>query len=480
MRSNSFTYMRLMILILILIQYQNCGESPNVSFLNSDKASLTTGMAQGGADSFDGKPSLGDYIRTFPDFRCIDGNTVSAQALLNINNTQGTILRDNCASMNFPIAFSDPEIHFSFFNPDFLAYAGAIFEKVEEASAPKHITESLCQFQNSSFGMDVVVKNNLESTARVAKIYIGKKDGNTQYRTDDFAVSKNNVNQTTQIISSSYDFLLELADQSVNGKTFVGKLLTTVDGQNYSLTTECRRMSVDPVLELDTNGLVAYFKFDESSLTPGAQLADSSGQARTFTFNALATQVNLTTGKLGNGLPLQAAMGQDGYFAQPSSSFPSSNIFTISYWHKIPSILSYASVVVAGTNTIASRLNFSSGVDLGNYYGKYFDPSIGPNGLAGPLQTLSPVLDVWHHYVLVVDSTNVTSYLDGNLYTSDARSSSNTDILGSIHEIWFGESGVQTPSSNSNDNGFLDELSIWSRALSASEVKILYNKIVVR
>lgn len=477
MKSNFFKFTSL--LVLILIQYQNCGEASNVSFLNSAKTSLITGMVQGGADSFDGKPSLGDYIRTFPDFRCAQSGAVSAQALLNINTTQGTILRDNCASMNFPITFSDPEIQFSFFNPDYLAYGGAIFEKVE-TTAPQHITESLCQFQNDNLGIDVVVKSNLEGSARVAKIYLGKKDDNTKYRTDDFLVSKQNLSQATQIVSGSYDFWLELSDQSANGKTFAGNLRTTIDSQNYSFAMECRRMSVAPVLELDTSGLVAYFRFDESSLTPGAQIAEGSGLARTFTFNSLASRVDLTSGKLGNALPLGAPIGQDGFFIAHSVPLPSSNVVTLSYWHKFPAILSYASVVVCGWDSAGSRLEVTSGLDLGKYYGNYFDPSIGPNGLSGVMGATANALDVWHHYVLVVDGANVTSYVDGNLYASNVRASPNEDILGNIYKIGLGESGVKSASSNSNDNGFLDELSVWSRALNASEVKILYNKVTVR
>ena len=77
----------------------------------------------------------------------------------------------------------------------------------------------------------------------------------------------------------------------------------------------------------------------------------------------------------------------------------------------------------------------------------------------------------WHHVVLVCNGTTKTAYVDGS---PDALSPSAWSSSGTGGQFWIGGAG-NTGDGTANLNGNVDEVYVFDRVLSQSEVQTLYN-----
>ena len=141
------------------------------------------------------------------------------------------------------------------------------------------------------------------------------------------------------------------------------------------------------------------------------------------------------------------------------SNLPTSglaNSYTISWWAK------------AWTISGLMFWGFSNGNRL-NYYGGLYcntgDGSSNPYQNNGTTITI-PTTDVWHHYVMVGNGSTSLLYLDGNLYGTALTYKS---ITGSSIYLNGWDS-----SSSYNFNGYMSDFRIYATALSASDIKELY------
>ena len=99
----------------------------------------------------------------------------------------------------------------------------------------------------------------------------------------------------------------------------------------------------------------------------------------------------------------------------------------------------------------------------------------GRGGIAntGPDIAETLVVGTWYHVVITYDGTNVKLYLNNNLLGSVADSGNGNDLTMVSHlNVTGGYPGY--PSSYPWD-GMTDEVGIWSRALSTTEIADLYN-----
>lgn len=80
----------------------------------------------------------------------------------------------------------------------------------------------------------------------------------------------------------------------------------------------------------------------------------------------------------------------------------------------------------------------------------------------------TPVVDTWYHVVCVWDGTTGYAYLNGTLANSSATALAGVGTA----------TGTRIAAATNNDNeffGLIDEFGVWDRALTAGEVKRLYN-----
>lgn len=208
-----------------------------------------------------------------------------------------------------------------------------------------------------------------------------------------------------------------------------------------------------------TDGLIAYYKFDSDQTT------DSLGA-----FNLTKTgTVNAATGKINNGCDFSARSTAN-YLSYPdSASLDPSNI-TVQAWVNL-STIGFDQALVSKWWDGSQRswtLNFEPSA-----WGFYFDVArstsntdhIARNTITG-LTT-----GTWYHVVGTFDGTTVKLYTNAVLGATTATMAGG--LTGNGVQMAVGVDGRATP--NQALGGYIDEVAIWSRALSSTEVTELYN-----
>lgn len=203
------------------------------------------------------------------------------------------------------------------------------------------------------------------------------------------------------------------------------------------------------------SGLVGYWSFNGPDIS-GTTAYDRSGQGNNGTLTNGPTQA---IGKVGQALNFD---GVDDYVVVGSlSNPPSINAITMSSWI-------YWKSSTESYNTILENYGGSSGYGIllrsDQKIASYFNNSggyIDGGGSSVPFNT-------WTHIVSTYDGANVKIYINGVLDQTlgwVGSFSNNTNLR--IGHDQFGAGRYF--------NGAIDDVRIYNRALSASEVKLLYN-----
>ena len=214
-----------------------------------------------------------------------------------------------------------------------------------------------------------------------------------------------------------------------------------------------------------TTNLVGYWTFDTAQVS-GTTAIDSSGAGNGGTLQGTPLPP-ITPGKVGQAVIL-------------------TNI------SQSVSVADSATLNLRGPFTVASWVNFSALPGPGKYpnvvaklsspagyygYGMFWNGS-GVAGIIGPgsstWYTTSPYVPtagVWNHYVTVFDGTNLRLYVNGTQYSQVAATAPGSTAT---IPIKMGPH-YSNPSAYGVINGMLDDVRIYGRALSATEVTQLYS-----
>ena len=113
-----------------------------------------------------------------------------------------------------------------------------------------------------------------------------------------------------------------------------------------------------------------------------------------------------------------------------------------------------------------NRETYANGMQVAGYG---IDSADNPGSLWGHLPTQTEMSDgQWHHLVGVYDGTHLILYVDGEL---DATAIATGRIRRNDWRVFIGENSEQT---NREWDGLIDDVRIYSYALSPEEVKMLY------
>jgi hypothetical protein len=206
-----------------------------------------------------------------------------------------------------------------------------------------------------------------------------------------------------------------------------------------------------------TTGLVGYWPFNGPDISGNAAL-DRSGQGNHGTMVNSPLKI---IGKVGQGLQFLGP-GVDTYISVPhKSSINLTSSMTLAFWVKPASNITY-------DWTRLMEKSYPTGYYIGSGTGTN-DISYWLNGNE-VFDTADNVLSVgtWKHVAVTFDDTSneVVLYIDGNSHTVTSYTGT---ITGNTNALQFTESG------NRCFNGVMDEIRIYTRALSAEEIKRLYN-----
>jgi general secretion pathway protein G len=203
--------------------------------------------------------------------------------------------------------------------------------------------------------------------------------------------------------------------------------------------------------------LIAYWKMDE---TNGLAVYDSVGSANGTVTGTGA--VNNQIGKINTSYSFDIT--KSGYINVPHIDLDGTP-FSIAYWQNSTYSTQVGDPgVIASANSTTRNFNIINRV--GNHLASFrtWDESSGDNTLLSS----TPVEDSsWHHVVCVVTGTQKLIYVDGVL---DNQVSWAHYLKPDPNSLRIGNAIF-----NGIFNGSLDEIGIWTRALSPTEVSTLYN-----
>ncbi len=208
-----------------------------------------------------------------------------------------------------------------------------------------------------------------------------------------------------------------------------------------------------------TNNLIAYYSFD---IDASDDYDNKNG--------TVVGAIHMTIGqKLGNGC--YYFDGDDKIIISSYKGISGSQNRTISAWVKTTSFNSIQFIVTwgdwLGNNFYRDWFTCISdgnelGVRIDNGYMYWFAPTISDGQ--------------WHHIAIVLNGSilnNVTGYFDGE--EAFMKSGTPSDVVNTfmIDDVIIG--GVSSPVYSYYFNGDMDEVGIWNRALTSSEISYLYN-----
>lgn len=200
-----------------------------------------------------------------------------------------------------------------------------------------------------------------------------------------------------------------------------------------------------------TTNLVAYYGFNNSP-------SDLSGNNNNgvITGNVVSTQDR-------NGISNAAydftSSGAFITLASPSFAFSATGSFTYSLWMKTN--VATGNAMMMGTSAAGNFISLiSSGTNV----------SFGTNKQQSAwFWAATPnILNVWNHYVAVYDAPNMTLYKNGVQVATNVFT--HTNVTTATLPLYIGK-GIGTDYMN----GSLDDIGIWTRALSVAEIQQLYN-----
>jgi uncharacterized protein len=222
-------------------------------------------------------------------------------------------------------------------------------------------------------------------------------------------------------------------------------------GQRYTVYWQTSNVPAPPVF-------IAQYLFNETS---GSTAADATGNGRTAT---LAGGTSWVAGRTGGAVSLN---GTDGHVRLPSGILAGVNDFTLAGWVRIGAVATWSRIFDIGTGTNGYLfLTPRSSAGTARF-------AITTSGAGGEQQINGPTAlpaGAWTHVAVTLAGNLGVLYVNG---TEAARNANITAPPGSLGSTGLNYLGRSQYSGDPFLNGQLDDVRIYSRALSATEIRAL-------
>lgn len=208
------------------------------------------------------------------------------------------------------------------------------------------------------------------------------------------------------------------------------------------------------------DNLVSYWKLDSGALT-----TDSAG-SNTLTNN---NTVGEGTAKLGTASADFGSSNTNKSFNVPNLGISGATSRTIACWIKTSA--NQGTIFSSGVNSADTAFHFGVGLS-GTNNGKMEVSTWSGTGVISP----NTIHDGnWHHVACtynggVANATNIKIYIDG----IDSEATGGSGFAQNTTNSNYGI-GYLRVSNSAYFSGMIDEVGVWSRALSSTEVAYLYN-----
>ncbi len=215
-------------------------------------------------------------------------------------------------------------------------------------------------------------------------------------------------------------------------------------------------------------GLVGYWSFNEGTTTVAT---DFSGNGKTGTLSGFSAPASATSGwsngKLGNSLNFD---GTDDKVAINQPIYPSNTNWTVSAWFKSSDNLG---IIYGESQNGANNQKIQMTILTGKI-------RIGIQNSAGTVLAVNSTQSVndgaWHHAVFSDSNGTATLYIDGVADASNFNYTRSGSFLQDASTIGC----IQEVSCNDNFVGSIDEVRLYTRALTAAEAVKLYQSGLVK
>ncbi len=212
-------------------------------------------------------------------------------------------------------------------------------------------------------------------------------------------------------------------------------------------------------------GLVGYWSFDSGDVS-GTTVLDQSGNGNNGTTVNSPKQV---PGKLAQALSFN---GTSQYVSVPYSASLAPPVVSVSAWAYYNSVPGNSDIVVRPYRASGWTSPYVSYNIHGSGGGGWVLWNVAVGGTLH--QVPGPVISIhkWYHFVGTYDGTTLRFYVNGALYGTTPASGV-IDYTGGNEPTDIGGGGN---ANNQDFPGIIDDVRIYDRALSASDVKQLYNE----
>jgi hypothetical protein len=238
---------------------------------------------------------------------------------------------------------------------------------------------------------------------------------------------------------------------------------TTIQAKSGSITGS----TTLTVSSSSSSGLVSWWKFDDGT---GTTAVDSSGNGNTL---SLVNGISWVAGKIGGAI---SANGTNQYATEPGINLSATNTVTVAFWAN----RTYSTTVESVMLESSTNYNYST-----TGFG-FFPDDTQCQGIQAALHGnvgysancyVQPSSGVWHHLAIIYDKTQAGTaqtalYIDGVLQTPTSNlndTAQNTNSFGNNPIYLFSRAGSQFLNA-----GKMDDLRIYNRALSATEIQQLF------
>ncbi len=264
-----------------------------------------------------------------------------------------------------------------------------------------------------------------------------------------------------QIVSSGGDYFVEAAKDQI-----VFKLLSisnVISPGTYrkegniiiSAGTDVKAYEKD---YLNDSSLVGYWKLNTANSTNHTLDSTSyKNDGKLYNFPCAPTTCNFTSGKAGNALSFDGV--NDYVDAGNAASLNITNAITMQAFVKLNNLQWNGYVAKTSTYWIGRDQDAN----------KFWMRLNTPAGWKDVYSTTIPVTGIWYDLVGTYDGTTLKLYVNGNLESTTVYSGTITANSG--NNVFIG--GVDTTPTYPT-NGTIDEVMIFSKALSADEIRQLY------
>lgn len=228
---------------------------------------------------------------------------------------------------------------------------------------------------------------------------------------------------------------------------------------SYTVTNSCGTATATKILTVNTvsggiptSGLVAWYPFNGNA-------NDESGNGN----NGVVNGATLTTDHFGVGGKAYYFNGVNNYISTALGFSAGSSEKSFSVWYKV--------------NPVSRGWIIGGGIDVnGQAFGLFMQDSVGTvlfHGMSVYDRVIGTYSDtIWHHVVVCYKSDTLKAYVDGNnvLTTNNVLNTNSSNIYFGRRPNPGIEGGV-----DGYYNGKIDDIAIYNRALTPTEITQLYN-----